>query len=314
MVGCIEPCLSVNRSFLEYKLTTEEDTLMPTDATPSQGKKAKVVLFYCEGLSSYLVLGPILDKYPDLISAVIRVPIIPKSVKTKKTPEKLSSNLNKSALTFKVYNVLVLYFYAFIARFGRGRIERKCAKSGITHMSFSSLDKAARNAISELKPDYIFNDGPNILTKTTLALARVGVVNFHAAPLPEYRGAGNYFWLLHNEVKNAKGTVHFVDSGLDTGPVIAFTEPVKVQPGMSILSFWIKMRLASHPVFEKLLESIRNDQDVVAIEQDHKLAVVRTFPTAEAVRNVKKKGFRIVKLQDIWQLFKVALTGRYPTL
>lgn len=286
---------------------------MPKGDNSAPKKRPNVVLFYCEGLSSYLVLGPILDKYPELISAVIRVPIIPKSVKTKKTPEKLSSNLNKSALTFKVYNVLVLYFYAVLAALGRGRLVGKCRRAGIEHISVASLDKAARKKIAELNPDYIFNDGPNILTKTTLALAKVGVVNFHAAPLPEYRGAGNYFWILHNEEDSAKGTVHFVDSGLDTGPVIDFTEAVNVEPGMSILSFWIKMRLASHPVFEKLLNKIRNDETVIATPQDHEKAVVRTFPTAEAVRNVKKKGFHIVKFGDLWTLFKVALTGRYPT-
>jgi Formyl transferase len=281
------------------------------DETPE--KPAKIVLFYCEGLSSYLVFGPLIDRHADLISAVIRFPIIPKSIKTKKTPTKLSSNLNKSALPFKLYNVLVLYVYALIAFFGRGRLVAKCRKAGVLHMDISILDEKARTKIARLNPDYIFNDSAIILTKKVLSLAQFGVVNFHAAPLPEYRGAGNYFWLLRNEEQSAKGTLHFVDSGLDTGPVIDFTEPVVIEPGMSVMSLWIKMRLASRPAIEKLIDTIRQNGTPVSTPQQAEYATVRTFPTADVIRDIRKKGHPIVTLHNLMQLVKVALSGSDPS-
>ena len=278
----------------------------------SKGPKKGIVLFYCEGLSSYLVLGPLLDQHSDMISAVVRLPIIPKSIKTNKTPEKLAKNLNKSALLFKLYNVFVLYFYAAIAYFGAGRLIKKCRDNNVRHMDFSMLDDAACAEIEKLNPDYIFNDSAIILTKKILALANRGVINFHAAPLPQYRGAGNYFWLLNDGHTSTKGTLHFVDAGLDTGPVIDFTKPVAIAPDMSVMSFWVRMRLASHPLIEKLAQNIRNGDSIASTPQSEELAVVRTFPTAQTLRSVRAKGHPVVRLQDCWQLVKIAITGKIP--
>src|SRR5262249_38916908 len=47
-----------------------------------------------------------------------------------------------------------------------------------------------------------------------------GFINFHYAPLPEFRGANPIFWMIRNQVPAAGVTVHQMDEGMDTGPVI----------------------------------------------------------------------------------------------
>ena len=48
-----------------------------------------------------------------------------------------------------------------------------------------------------------------------------GVINIHASPLPEYRGAQPIYWQIRNGETRTALTAHIVDSSLDTGPVVA---------------------------------------------------------------------------------------------
>lgn len=47
-----------------------------------------------------------------------------------------------------------------------------------------------------------------------------GVVNLHGGPLPTYRGANVLQWVLINGERETAVSLHYVDEGIDTGPVI----------------------------------------------------------------------------------------------
>jgi methionyl-tRNA formyltransferase len=44
--------------------------------------------------------------------------------------------------------------------------------------------------------------------------------NFHPGILPEYRGAGCASWVIINGEKESGVTLHYIDSGIDTGDII----------------------------------------------------------------------------------------------
>jgi len=56
-----------------------------------------------------------------------------------------------------------------------------------------------------------------------------GFFNFHPGPLPEYRGADPVFQQVKNREKLAGVTVHKVDDGFDTGPVV-IKEMTRLEP------------------------------------------------------------------------------------
>lgn len=66
-----------------------------------------------------------------------------------------------------------------------------------------------------------------------------GVINIHPADTREYQGAHGYEYAMGlleehpRRLEQTKITVHFVDAGVDTGPVIA-QEPVPVHPEDSL--------------------------------------------------------------------------------
>lgn len=59
-----------------------------------------------------------------------------------------------------------------------------------------------------------------ILWKELLDLFPLGVVNIHGGKLPEYRGANTLQWAIINGEPHTAATLHKVDTGVDTGPVI----------------------------------------------------------------------------------------------
>lgn len=69
----------------------------------------------------------------------------------------------------------------------------------------------------ELAVSYVYW---RILRAPLLGAARLGVINFHPAPLPELRGTGGYNVAILDGHREYGVTAHYVDEGIDTGPII----------------------------------------------------------------------------------------------
>jgi len=83
-------------------------------------------------------------------------------------------------------------------------------------------DQNSAHAISEIKrwsPDILVFTGGNILREEVLRVPRVGILNAHLALLPEFRGMSSPEWSLLCDVPLGI-TIHFMDSGVDTGPIV----------------------------------------------------------------------------------------------
>lgn len=83
-------------------------------------------------------------------------------------------------------------------------------------------DQNAPHSIAQLKewsPDLIIFTGGNILRKQLLDVPRIGVLNVHLGLLPEVRGMSAPEWSLLNHIPVGV-TIHYVDAGIDTGPVL----------------------------------------------------------------------------------------------
>lgn len=79
-----------------------------------------------------------------------------------------------------------------------------------------------KNRLRDLAPDlFIINSYSMILRPDVLAVPRFGAVNVHGALLPQYRGANPTEWALINGERETGVTIHAVDDGIDTGPIIA---------------------------------------------------------------------------------------------
>ena len=77
------------------------------------------------------------------------------------------------------------------------------------------------------------------------------IVNTHAAPLPDFPGASPVEDVLAAGVSETAATVHFVDEGVDTGPVIA-SERVPVHEDDTVESLCARVQAVEH----RLLPSV----------------------------------------------------------
>jgi methionyl-tRNA formyltransferase len=76
--------------------------------------------------------------------------------------------------------------------------------------------------LDRLAPDLaLVNSYAMILRPDVFRIPRFGAVNVHGALLPDYRGANPTEWALINGERETGVTIHAIDAGIDTGPIIA---------------------------------------------------------------------------------------------
>ena len=92
-------------------------------------------------------------------------------------------------------------------------------------------DVALTEAVAAHRPDLVVSAGfMKILGPAFLSGITCPVINTHPALLPSFPGAHGVRDALAYGVKISGATVHLVDSGVDTGPILA-QEAVPVLPG-----------------------------------------------------------------------------------
>lgn len=126
---------------------------------------------------------------------------------------------------------------------GAKALER-AAKHGIEGICLSPKNFDTREAFNEaftakmqeLNPDLIVLAGFLVKIPEAMVAAFPGkIINIHPSLIPSFCGVGYYGLKVHEKalergVKVTGATVHFVDGGMDTGPIIA-QKAVYVQPG-----------------------------------------------------------------------------------
>ena len=84
----------------------------------------------------------------------------------------------------------------------------------------------AIEAMRALAPDVVLVFGTGLLKPALLDRFPGRAVNIHLGLSPYYRGAGTNFWpLVNGEPEYCGATIHMLDDGVDTGPVIAHVRP-----------------------------------------------------------------------------------------
>lgn len=98
------------------------------------------------------------------------------------------------------------------------------------------FNQALLDTINEVQPDLIVLAGfLVVIPKEMIAQYRNRIINIHPSLIPSFCGTGYYGVKVHEAalergVKVTGATVHFVDEGTDTGPII-LQKAVYVEPG-----------------------------------------------------------------------------------
>jgi phosphoribosylglycinamide formyltransferase-1 len=81
------------------------------------------------------------------------------------------------------------------------------------------------------------------------------VVNTHSAPLPDFPGSHPIEDVLEAGVPETAATVHYVDEGVDSGPVIA-AERVPVLAGDDVSSLRARVQAVEHRLLPQVVREL----------------------------------------------------------
>ncbi|MBK7965262.1 MAG: hypothetical protein IPK10_08155 [Bacteroidetes bacterium] len=85
---------------------------------------------------------------------------------------------------------------------GAYSIEKIASANGVNYSSNDNIDGSYfENWIKEMKPDLICVAGfSKKIPKSILSIPTIGIINIHTGPLPLYRGAHPFFYLIKRRI------------------------------------------------------------------------------------------------------------------
>lgn len=104
--------------------------------------------------------------------------------------------------------------------------------SSSCNVPFSTVDHLKINteefarSLRALEPDILLVSACPLLKPEIFEIPRLGTINVHRGIAPKYRGERTIFWPLYcQDFKHIGITLHLIDRGIDTGPVLAHGFP-----------------------------------------------------------------------------------------
>lgn len=152
-----------------------------------------------------------------------------------------------------------------LTRAGEHGIEGICV-SPRQYETREEFNKAFLQAVDEAEPDLIVLAGfLVVIPKEMVAKYRNRIINIHPSLIPSFCGTGYYGLKVHEAalergVKVTGATVHYVDEGTDTGPII-LQKAVDVHPGDTPKTLQQRvMEEAEWVILPKAIDMIANEK------------------------------------------------------
>jgi hypothetical protein len=144
----------------------------------------------------------------------------------------------------------------------------------------------ARAALRRLGADVAISLDNGLIEEATFALPPHGTVNVHHGAVPDYRGGPPVFWELLDGRETVGFTIHRIDAGIDTGPVLAEGEvPIERRPSLAQT-----LRATIPRLHEASLDELERVLDAGALDERPQPAAGRhrTTPTLRDYLRVRR--------------------------
>ena len=147
--------------------------------------------------------------------------------------------------------------------------------------------------VEENKIDLIVSVAASQIFKTRiLKKPKMGCINIHNAPLPDYRGMLPNFWQMYHNEKFSVVTIHEMVEKVDKGKII-FQDRTKIEKGMTLNRLIKKTKKKNAEALIKVLEMFKKNE-VKYKPLPAKQGSYFSFPTQKDVSEFRKRGYRII--------------------
>jgi|GEM_PF-1258469 len=139
-----------------------------------------------------------------------------------------------------------------------------------------------------------------ILHQDVFEIPEHGSINFHPGYLPSNPGPAPTFWALA-ENRPIGSTVHFIDSGIDTGNII-LREMISAGSSDSVIGLEHRIFSEAHVLTLKAMSMIENNTlKVIPVDEEREY---RSYPTKNAFVNLKASKKHYFTLGDYFKYFQ----------
>ena len=184
------------------------------------------------------------------------------------------------------------YFAADAAlRLRPGALHRQVAGDRCSEPAEVALMVAAQ-------PDVVLVFGTGILRQPLLSVFEGRIINIHLGLSPYYRGAGTNFWpLVNREPEYVGATIHYLDAGIDTGPIISHARPV------------IERGDGPHDLGNKTIVAAAHA--LLRAAAAHVSGVARAVPQSGGGKLYQRKDFNAGAVRSLYRNFETGMIDEY---
>ncbi len=155
-----------------------------------------------------------------------------------------------------------------------------------------------RDKIASFKPDIIAVFGTSLLKDETIKICENGILNMHLGLSPYYRGSGTNFWPLYNNEPQYVGvTIHKIDIGIDTGPIIHQGRP-NIEKGDNQHMIGNKTVIVGEKLMEKSIQELID-------------GTAKFYPQTNKGKLYQRKDFNVSHIPQLKQLMRSGMIDKY---
>ncbi len=165
----------------------------------------------------------------------------------------------------------------------RDRYEAFCSA---VHFVDDINDDAGTEALSELAPDLVVLGASRILKDHIIDIPPMGVLNAHPGVLPAYRGVDVVPWAVLNGDPLGV-TVHYVDSGIDTGPSVA-QRLFHIEPGDTVAALQARSDQLAGQLMAEVVAQLAHGEPLEVIPLDGQPSHLYTRMSPDEQRRVEE--------------------------
>ena len=159
-------------------------------------------------------------------------------------------------------------------------------------------DPAEVAVMQAARPDVVLVFGTGILREPLLSTFEGRVINMHLGLSPYYRGAGTNFWpLVNREPEYVGATIHYLDAGIDTGPIISHARPS------------VERSDGPHDLGNKTI--VAAAEALLRAAAAHVAGAVRAFPQSGGGRFYQRKDFSADAVRTLYRNFETGMIDEY---
>ncbi|MDN3674397.1 formyltransferase family protein [Flavobacterium branchiarum] len=202
---------------------------------------------------------------------------------------------------FAFKTLQLLAYENFICAIGIGKsnnsiidaLESEAQNNNLGFKSFPSKKnmEEMRDWIDSIKPDYIFCISfPFLIPESVLSYGTNKFINFHPAPLPQYRGPMPIFEVLKNQETETAICAHFMNEKFDEGNII-FNDTIKIKKNDTYGSLTMRLSDRLSQIALNMANMLQFANNIPNQTQDATLAYYYEKPElADTYINWKRKS------------------------